>query len=309
MELQDNHGNLCATAAEILPAVPAQSLNSTATSQWEGRPVVRFPQQLRLHRALEEFSWMGEDELNTAAQQTSQSATEPILITTNGTILASFGRWRLAVFEGRDEVPCIEYGLNEDESLQFILTHHQIRRGWNDFVRIRLALSLEPNLQQRALDNMRTGGRCKGSTNLSKADRVEVRREIANAAGTGIGNVDKVKAILRSAHPNIIAALQNGSLRIHRAWKWRKFSKWQQKEEFANYEEGQTRRKILREFGGGQSQLSFDRRQVLEALQLFETRHPGQIVVRDSSRRETVVILGQDLVEEIKTIEDSNHNA
>jgi hypothetical protein len=275
----------------------------------EGRPVIRFPQQLRIHRALEEFGWMGEDELNTSAQQTRQSVTEPIMITTNGTILAGFGRWWLAMSEDRDEVPCIEYGLNEDESLQFILTHHQIRRGWNDFVRIRLALSLESNLQQRALDNMRTGGRCKGSANLSEADRVEVRREIANAAGTGTGNVDKVKAILRSAHPNIVAALQNGSLRIHRAWKWCKFSKSQQKEEFADYEEGQIRRKILREFGDGQSRLSFDRRQVLEALQLFETRHPGQIVVRDSSRRETVIILGQDVIEEIKTTEDANQNA
>ena len=47
------------------------------------------------------------------------------MITTSGTILAGFGRWRLAVFEGRREIHCIEYPLGEDESLQFILTHHQ----------------------------------------------------------------------------------------------------------------------------------------------------------------------------------------
>jgi hypothetical protein len=142
---------------------------------------------------------------------------------------------------------------------------------------------------------------------LSKADRIEVRREIANAAGTGTGNVDKVKAILRSAHLNLIAALENGSLRIHRAWKWCRLPKLQQKEEFANYEEEQTRRKILREFGG-QSQASFGQPQVLEALQLFETRRPGQIMLRRSARRGTVVIIGQDLVEEIKAIEDANRH-
>jgi hypothetical protein len=72
-------------------------------------------------------------------QHASQSVPEPILITTNGTILAGFGRWQLALFEGTNEVSCIECTLNEDESLRFILTHHQIRRGWSDFVRIRLA--------------------------------------------------------------------------------------------------------------------------------------------------------------------------
>jgi hypothetical protein len=263
-----------------------------------------------MHHALEELGGVAMiSDLNEAARLVNQALIEPILITTNGTILAGFGHWRLALSEGRPQIDCIEHPLSQEDSLQFILNHHKTRGGWNAFVRIRLALSLEPDLQQRALENMRTGGSCKGSTNLSKADRVEVRREIANAAGTGTGNVDKVKAILLSAHPNIVAALQNGSVRIHRAWKWCKFPKSKQKEKFANYEEGQTRRKILREFGSEQSRLSFDLRQVLEVLQSFEHRHPGKIVVRDSSRRETVVILGQDLIEEIKTVEGSNHNA
>jgi hypothetical protein len=206
----------------------------------------------------------------------------------------------LALSEHKQHISCIELDINEDESLQYILAIHRTRSRWNSIVLIRLALTLEPHFQQKALENMRTGGRCKGSTNLSKADRIEVRREIANAAGAGTGNVDKVKTILRSAHPNIIAALQNGSLRIHRAWKWCRLPKSQQKEEFANYEEGQTRRKVLREFGGGQSRTSFDRRKVLEALPLFETCHPGQIILRSSTRRETVVILGQDFIEEIE---------
>ncbi len=147
--------SICSSSAvEAISAVrlPPQSFNPTAMNRLEGRPVVRSPEQLRLHRALEELGWTDEmDEFNDAARLTNPSVTEPILITTKGTILAGFGRWRLAVFERRHEIHCIEYSFSEDESLQFILTHHQPRRGWNAFVRIRLALTLEPNLQQRAL--------------------------------------------------------------------------------------------------------------------------------------------------------------
>ena len=287
-------------------AVGVQPLrNEIADGRKEGRPVTRFSEQLRPHRALDAIGWTDINEINEVTRRRFQLVPEPILITTKGIILSGISSWQSALSEGREHIPCTEYDLDEDECIQYILAIHRTRNRWNSFVLIRLALTLEPYFQQKALDNMRTGGKCKGSTNLSRADRIEVRREIANAAGTGTGNVDKVKAILRSADPNLVAALQDGSLRIHRAWKWCRLSKLHQKEEFANYEEEQTRRKILREFGG-QSQASFDQRQVLGALQLFESRHPGQIMIRRSTRRGTVIILGQDLLEEIKATEDAN---
>lgn len=68
------------------------------------------------------------------------------------------------------------------DSLQFILTHHQTRHGWNSFVRICLALTLEPDLQQKALDNMRDGGKYKGLANLPDVQRINVRQEVADAA-------------------------------------------------------------------------------------------------------------------------------
>jgi hypothetical protein len=109
-------------------AVRPQSLNPTAMSRLAGHPVVRLPEQLRLHRAVEELGLTGAiDEFNNVARLRNQSLPEPILITTNGTILTGFGLWRLAVFERRHEIHCIEYPLGEDESLQFILTYHQSR--------------------------------------------------------------------------------------------------------------------------------------------------------------------------------------
>src|ERR1017187_5111868 len=90
------------SAVEVISAVPPQSFNPTAMSRLEGRPVICSPEQLRLHRALEELGWTGViDEFNDAARLKEQSVPEPILITTNRTILAGFGRWRSAVFDGR----------------------------------------------------------------------------------------------------------------------------------------------------------------------------------------------------------------
>ncbi|MFY9560979.1 MAG: hypothetical protein WAQ52_12165 [Terriglobales bacterium] len=148
------------SAVEVISAVPQQPFNPTATSRMEGRPIVRSPEQLRLHRAMDELDWLGVmGELNEAVRVTNPSLSDPILITTNGTILAGFGRWRLALFEHRHEINCIEYPLTENEALQFIISHHQPQRGWNAFISIRLALKLEPYFQQRALHNIRTGGK------------------------------------------------------------------------------------------------------------------------------------------------------
>jgi len=148
------------SVGEVISAVPPRSFNPTAVSRLEWLAVVRSPEQLRLHPALEELGWVSLiSELNKAVRQTNPSVTEPILITTNGIILAGIGRWRSAIFDGRHEINCSEYPFTEDQDLHFILTHHQTRREWNDFIRICLALKLEPYFQQRARDNMRAGGR------------------------------------------------------------------------------------------------------------------------------------------------------
>jgi len=77
---------------QIVSAVPPP-FNPSGMSPLEGRPVVRSPEQLRLHRALHELGWTAVvDELNDAARLKNQSLPEPILITTKGTILAGFGR-------------------------------------------------------------------------------------------------------------------------------------------------------------------------------------------------------------------------
>jgi hypothetical protein len=68
--------------------------------------------------------------------------------------------------------------------------------------------------------NQRIGSQGKGSPNLTEADRLDVRREIAKAAGVSAGNVTKVKKILLYAISELQDALRGGELSIHRAWQW-----------------------------------------------------------------------------------------
>jgi hypothetical protein len=258
--------------------------------------VVRFPQELRLHPILEEFDFLAAEDLNKSAELKALAVPEPIIVTPDGTILAGFGAWRFAKSEGIAVVHCIEYPIGEGEILPFILRYHQPRHSWNSFVRISIAGRLKPALQQRALDNMRAGGKNKGSTNLSKADRIDVRQQIAKLAGTGTGNVTKVETILERAHPNIIVALQNNLLSIHRAWQWCKLSKSEQREEFARYEEERTRQKLVRGLSIGESKVSRDPAQVIEALQLKENQEPGSVAIQTSLSARTTIVLGQDLL-------------
>jgi len=245
------------------------------------------------------LGWTGViDEFNDAARRKNPSVPEPILITTNGTILAGFGRWRLAVFECRHEIHCIEYLLSEDESLRFILTHHQTRCGWNAFVRIHLALTLEPNLQQRALDNMRAGGKYKGWANLPDVQRIDVRQEIARVAAVGARNVSNVKTILEVVHPRLIEALRNSTLTINLAIQFCKLPMAEQLEQFIHYSTECATNEVIRRCIARpkEEKTSLDVVAVLDALRRQEVRQPGSVVVRVGRQKHTVVLIGQDLL-------------
>lgn len=274
-------------------------LHAHPSYRLDGHPVVRSPEQLRLHRALDELDWVGMiGELNEAVRLKNSSVAEPILITMNGTILAGFGRWRSAVFDGRHEINCIEYSLSEDEALQFIIRHHQPQRGWNAFTRIRLALTQEPYFQQQALENMRAGRKYKGLANLPEAQHIDVREEIASAAGVGARNVGNVKTILRNAHPRLITALLNGTLTINGAMPLCKLPKAEQLERFIRQSEDREINKVIRQSVARlkEKTISPDVGAVLDALQQQEARQPGSVLLQVGRFQRTVVLIGQDLL-------------
>jgi hypothetical protein len=64
---------------------------------------------------------------------------------------------------------------------------------------------------------------------------VDVRSQLAEAAGVSSGNITKVKKLVESAHPRIKQALKAEEVSIHQAWKWCRLPAQQQIEKFEEY--------------------------------------------------------------------------
>jgi hypothetical protein len=97
-----------AFSKQVVSAAPPQSFNPIAMDRVEGHPVVCSPKQLRLHPALQELGWTGViDEFNDAARLKDQPVPVPILVTTNGTILAGVGGRRFSTIGTRSTASSI----------------------------------------------------------------------------------------------------------------------------------------------------------------------------------------------------------
>jgi hypothetical protein len=258
------------------------SIGAIRNGAMPGRPVVRSPEALHLHPALLELDGMDVAvELN-EAEHVRHHATTLILITGDGTILSGFGRWRSALLHGEHEIPCIEYTMGEEDSLPFILNCHKPKRGWNSFVRTRLALTQEPHLRRKAIDNMRAGGRHKGSAKLPTPQHIDVRCQIAEIAGVGVRNVSNVKTILGAAHPRLLTALVHGTLTINKAVSLCKLPRLDQPEAFTKLLEDRVTDRVIRAAlsQGKEQKPNLDVASLLSAFQACESRNPGSIAVR-----------------------------
>lgn len=266
-----------------------------------GYPVVRAPKDLHVHPALLEMDGMDvAGELNEAERVRHQAIT-PILISSGGTVLSGIGQLRSALLHGEQEIQCIEYVLGQEESLQFILAYHRPRHAWNAFVRTRLALTLEPHFQGRALDNMRNGGKHKGSAKLPNPQHVDVRRLMAGIAGVGARNVSNVKIILAAAHTRLLAALANGTLTINKALGLCKLPRADQLEAFTQLIEERAIDKVIRSSltRGRQQEPCLESTSILTAFQLCASRHPGSVVVRRSPSGRTTISVSNELLDKM----------
>jgi hypothetical protein len=118
--------------------------------------------------------------------------------------------------------------------------------GLNAFNRVVFALDLESSFQEKARLNQRAGGQFKGSSNLTEADKLDVRSEVAAAAGASVGNVSKVKQLLMAAHSELLEALRTGEISIHRAWLWSQARPEEQKEALSRHRTENGIRKTIR---------------------------------------------------------------
>lgn len=173
--------------------------------------------------------------LSALAKQGDLAFREPLAITSEHVIVDGYAQWELARLQGREILLCVEYELSDEEALRWLIQTHCQSKGLNDFCRILLARELESCFRERALSNQRAGGKNKASSILTKADRVDVRKEIAEAADVSVGNVSKVRKLIGTVHPELLEALRAGEVSIHRAWKWSVKSPERQTEALRTY--------------------------------------------------------------------------
>jgi hypothetical protein len=155
---------------------------------------------------------------------------EPIAITRDRIVIDGYARWELAKRTGRQMLDCFEYELSSEDALEELIRTHCASRGLTDFVRIELALDLEPHFQEKALMNQQAGGQGKGLSKLTIAQRVNTRREVARLAGVSSGNVRKVKHILTHASSSLLQAARTEEVSINLADKWSHEPERQQQE-------------------------------------------------------------------------------
>jgi hypothetical protein len=224
-----------------------ESTNDTGSLLGAGQLVTCRLDELRPHPSYVRHQLtVPASQLSVLAERGDCAFLEPLVISRDRTILDGHARLELARLRGRGTLPCIECDLTESEALQWLLQKHRRSTGMNDFVRILLALDLEPWFKEKARSNQQAGGRSKGSSKLTEAERLDVRSEIAAAAGVSVGNVSKVKQLIMTAQPELVQALRSREVSIHRAWGWSKASPEQQREELRFYQSERGVKKIIR---------------------------------------------------------------
>lgn len=268
-----------------------------AGNKLQGTAAVRSTSELRLHPVFIKLGLVGTlIDHRICGQKPPDVVPEPILTTSGGTIISGVREWHTAVSDARETVYCTEYQLNDDEALQVILTHQQSSNAWNAFIRTQVALQLESYYQTKAHANRVAGGKNKGLANLPEADHIDVRQEIAYLADNCPRNVSKVKTILLKAHARLIEICQTGIISIDRAYKLCGLAREQQVEELARCFHksscGEITRKCIANLR--MEKLSPKADFLLRILLQREAREPGTIIVKGSTRRKTLVLIGED---------------
>lgn len=202
----------------------------------QGRITTRRVDELRPHPAYARLGLkVPASKLNALIEQGECAFLGSLTITCDGIIIDGYARWEVARLQNRPILECIAYELSEPEALHRLLLSHLPAPGLVPFNRIVLALGLENHFKQKARLHQHAGGINKGSSKLTEAERVDVRKRIAAAACVSVGTLTHVKQLLRTADPAVLQALRDGEIKIDRAWQWSKESRDVQRENLKSY--------------------------------------------------------------------------
>ena len=212
------------------------------------RLVIRRLDELRPHPIYFRHGLaLSASQLSALAALDDRVSQEPIAITRDGLIIDGYARMERARMLDRTTILCIEYDRTEEEALGDLLQAHLGSNRLNDFCRILLARELEPWFRKKALANQKAGGENKGSSKLTEGEGLDIRSEVARAAGVSTGNVTKVKQIMKTPNSKLQEALRAGQISIHKAWQWRQLSPERQIKELELYLSQKGTNRVIRQ--------------------------------------------------------------
>ena len=255
-------------------------------------------------------------QLSALAALGSLALREPIVVTGHGIIVDGYARLELARQRGHKTILCLQHNLTEEEALCWLIQSHRPSRGLNSYCRTLLALNLEPFLRKQAEANQRAGGENKNISSLTEAERLDVRSEIAAAAGVSTGNVTKVNQLRKTAHPKVEQVLRAGGISIHRAWKWSRLSLQQQLRELEEYQNcksaNQTSRRLIQKHVARLSPNQLIPSSLGDLLKPFVANRSGaldSIIVTEVDAPGNVAYLTKDALRTLKSIEETKCQA
>jgi hypothetical protein len=271
-----------------------------------GRLLSRPVEELQPHPSYARHQFtVSAPKLSALIEQGDLAFQEPLVISVDGTIIDGYARWQLALQQGRRTVTCIQYELTEEEALLWLLHSHCRSDGLNQFCRILLSQELESPSKARALANQKRGGRNKGSSMLTEAERVDVRSRIAARARASVGNVSKVQQLTTTAIPELLGALRNGEISINLGWLLSKKSAPQQSAELALERCKKNIKKDMRTIACRHvvktPPVVSEPRTLIGKLLALDTGNPGSIRVVVSNARGKTIAITRELLLEIDT--------
>ncbi|HKV91257.1 MAG TPA: hypothetical protein VJW20_01780 [Candidatus Angelobacter sp.] len=159
----------------------------------------------------------------------------PLFVTSAGIVIDGYARLEIARLQGRETVICVELDIPEEEALRRLILCHRRLTGLPAFCRIKLALPMTKSLKEKALQHQQDGGKNKGSSKLTDAQKIDVRKKIAAVVGISVGTLSHALEVLKTGDPEIWRALCNGEIKIDRAWRWSKESRSRQRDSLKLY--------------------------------------------------------------------------
>lgn len=199
--------------------------------------VLRLVNDLKPHPAFEKLGLRADSvRMSSLAKRGDSAFHGVVILNASLQIIEGYELIQLAKLRGRNDLTCLSLDLNEEDSLVRLLQGYQGAKGLNAFVRILLALELEPWFRDQARSNQSVGGRLKGSSNLTKAEHIDVRAQVAAAAGVSVGNISKAKSVLAGADMEIVEALKRNDVSLHRASLWSGLPPTEQRQSYRRFE-------------------------------------------------------------------------